>query len=190
MLSDSVHVHAGFKMFSSLPSKAPDGWRVLQLRDITDAGSIAWGSVERSGSFRELASYRLQAGDVLFAPRSPRVSAVLLRDDVDAEPTAASSHFYILRADRTKVAPEYLTWYLNHPRTRQALQVHNQGTHLPFIPAQALRAFDLPLPPLDRQKQIGMIELLAAHEHRLTAEIAQLNDTQRAATTWRAAHSA
>lgn len=190
MLSRFVIVQAGYKLFSSPSQSATSGWRVLQLRDIADDSSIQWAKVDRNGTAVDLAPYRLRAGDVLFAPRSPRVGAVVLHEDVEAEPTAASSHFYILRPDRTKLAPEYLTWYLNHPRTRQMLEAHNQGTHMPFLPAQALRDFELPLPPLHRQHQIAAIESLAAREHRLIAELAQLNDTQRAAFTWHAAHSA
>lgn len=190
MLSDIAQLTLGYKL--SAVGRRPgvgDAWRVLQTRDFDNEGLVNWRLVTAvNDDDRKLEACQANPGDVLFAPRSPRLGAVLLGNDVANPRTAASSHFYIIRVDRQRLLPEYLVWYLNHPRTRDKLDAENRGTHLPFIPMEVIRRLDIALPSVKRQRHIGSIDQLARHERNVTAELAKLHDEQRAADTWRAAH--
>ena len=191
MLSTVADLILGYKLAAADARVAgADAWRVLQTRDLDDDGQINWRLVTVVGAGdRKLQACKVQPGDVLFAPRSPRVGAALMGSDVANPPTAASSHFYIIRADPQQLVPEYLAWYLNHPRTREALAARDHGTHLPFIPMDVIRRLDIAVPSLDRQRHIGAVSQLAAHERRLASAVTKLHDEQRAADTWRAAHT-
>jgi hypothetical protein len=191
MLSEHSKIALGYKL--AVAGRRPiagDAWRVLQTRDFDDDGLVNWRLVATvSDDDRKLKACQTHPGDLLFAPRSPRLGAVLLGNDVANPRTAASSHFYIIRVDRDRLLPEYLVWYLNHPRTQDKLQAENRGTHLPFIPMDVIRRLDIALPSIERQRAIGSIEQLARHERHLAAELVRLHDEQRAAVMWRAAHS-
>lgn len=191
MLADLANIKQGYKLFADrAPTRARGGWRVLQLRDFSDDGEIDWVHVATTDTAEnELTAYSVCAGDVLFAARSPRLGAVLLGADVQERRTAASSHFYQIRCDPEQLVPEYLAWYLNHPRTRAQLQGDNRGTHLPFTPAEVIRRLAIPALPLDRQRHIGALDQLAIRERRLEARLASLHDDLRAASTWGAAHT-
>ena len=190
IISDFTSVTSGYKTFSD-PSHGlfREGWRVLQLRDFTDAGSVQWDRVERLPAERDLGAFEVRENDVLFAARSPRLGALLLDATVMDHHTIASSHFYILRADPAQVAPGYLAWFLNHAETQKTLAAENRGTHLPFIPVHVIRNLPLPLPALELQHRIGELDALAAQERRLINQLDALNTTCRAALTWRAAHT-
>jgi hypothetical protein len=192
MLADLAIIKQGYKLFADrTPSRARDGWRVLQLRDFSDDGEIDWTHVAATDAATgDLGPYYVCAGDVLFAARSPRLGAVLLGADVEARRTAASSHFYLIRCDPEQLVPEFLAWYLNHSRTRAQLEADNRGTHLPFTPAEVIRRLDIPALPLDRQRHIGALDQLALRERQLAAKVAALHDELRAARTWGAAHTA
>ncbi|MHB8837767.1 MAG: restriction endonuclease subunit S domain-containing protein [Gemmatimonadaceae bacterium] len=191
MLADLAVIKQGYKLFANrVPTSTGDGWRVLQLRDFRDDGEIDWVHVATTNAPEsDVEAYYVCAGDVLFAARSPRLGAVLLGADVETRRTAASSHFYLIRCDPEQLVPEYLAWYLNHPRTRAQLQGDNRGTHLPFTPAEVIRRLDIPAIPLARQRDIGALDQLAIRERRLAAQLASLHDDLRAASTWGAAHT-
>lgn len=192
MLANIATIKQGYKLFADRsPTRSREGWRVLQLRDFSDDGEIDWIHVAVTDAAEsDLSPYFVREGDVLFAARSPRLGAVLLGAEVEARHTATSSHFYLIRCDPEQLVPEYLAWYLNHPRTRAQLQADNRGTHLPFTPADVIRRLDIPALPLDRQRHIGALDQLAIHERRLAAKLAALCDNLRAARTWGAAHTA
>lgn len=191
MLSDFADVSLGYKLTADQHRLASgDGWRVLQTRDLDDDGNVNWRLVTSvNDSDRKMEPCQVTPGDVLFAPRSPRLGALLLGTDVANPRTAASSHFYIIRVDGERLAADYLVWYLNHPRTRDVLEAENRGTHLPFVPMEAIRRLDITLPPIERQRHIGAIDRLVRHERQLTAALSTLHEERLAAETWRAAHS-
>lgn len=189
-ISKIAQIESGYKLLPRTVAKNAGGaWRVLQLRDVGDHGRIMWHLVRGSAESSLLSASAVRAGDVLFAPRSPRVNALMLGREVDDHPTAASSHFYIVRTDTGRLDPGYLVWFLNHPRTKRVLEAENRGTHLPFLPIQALRQLDVPLPPIERQRHIAHVDELTRCESELTADLLAEYTTLRAESTWHAVHS-
>lgn len=188
-LAEIVDATTGYKLFSERQGvRSADGCFVLQLRDIDERDEIDWTLVERRPATNGLESFKVEQGDVLFAPRSARVAAIVIGPEIADRLTIASSHFYILRPKADRIRAGYLAWLLNHPQTRRWLATENRGTHLPFVPLNALQQLDVPLPSLDVQKTIVQVDTLRRREHDLTRELLAERDTLIAANTWRLAN--
>ena len=67
--------------------------------------------------------------------------------------------------------PEFLTWFLNLPRTQARIRSLQSGSSVPFVPVEALESIDVPVPSLEMQKKIVEIQRLRAQEERLLGEI-------------------
>ncbi len=188
-LGSVASLRTGYKLYSGKPSdSAGEKWRVLQLRDFDDHGRLLPGMIESAPHSPELAGYSISPGDVLFAGRSTRISAILVGSELPPR-TAASSHFYIVRPQRDSLDPAYLAWFLNHPTTRSKLGALARGTYIPFVPLRELDNLEIPLPPLETQRSIAAISSLSERERALTDQITALNADIRNALTWRAAHT-
>ena len=72
------------------------------------------------------------------------------------------------------VLPEYLSWYLNAPATQAQLAAMAEGTSVRMISAEALKALDVPLPPLAIQRRIAQVAALAEQEQTLLERITTL----------------
>ena len=187
-LANAAVATTGYKLFAERQGvRSADGCYVLQLRDINDRCEIDWTLVERRPVTEGLEWFKVQQGDVLFAPRSNRVSAIAIGSEASDRYTIASSHFYILRPNANQLQAGYLAWLLNHPQTRRWLATENRGTHLPFVPLSALLQLEVPLPPLDVQTTIVQVDTLRRREHDLTQALLAERDTLIAANTWRLA---
>lgn len=82
----------------------------------------------------------------------------------------ASNSFIILKPDVSKVLPDYLAWYLNHPETQQELRLMEQSTsRMPYISQKKLGDLPIDLPELAEQEDISRIY----HLFKKEKEIAQ-----------------
>jgi hypothetical protein len=113
-----------------------------------------------------------KVGDVLLAARGGQ--AVITGDAageglVGAYPTL---DVYLIRPDQTHLDPAYLAAWLSFKPVRSSLQASTTGALIPRIPIGSLKSLSIPLPPLQRQRSIGALFLLAHGEAALLARLA------------------
>ncbi|QFP75790.1 restriction endonuclease subunit S [Deinococcus sp. AJ005] len=109
--------------------------------------------------------YRLQEGDVLMTIRTrPLRAAVVL----DAEtPMMPTQNLAVLRPRSGKVLGAYLAAYLNTPEAQVVLnEEYTQSAATPLLKLSALSGIDIPLPPLELQRQIADLALSFENEER------------------------
>lgn len=115
--------------------------------------------------------------DLLLVLRLPLKLAMLSAEDLAPPDTAliAAGAIAIVRVDQSRADPAFVAWRIRQPHIANELARVNSGTNVQFISMQSIKALELPLPPLEQQRQIaGVID---AHRR-----IETLLDAHRAAT--------
>jgi type I restriction enzyme S subunit len=106
----------------------------------------------------ELTNAQVRSGDVLLNITGDGVTfarACLVPDGI--LPACVNQHVSIVRANPSLVDPGYLVAYLAHPSTKSYIESFNAGGSRRAITKGHIESFQLPLPPLIEQKQIGVI---------------------------------
>ncbi len=118
----------------------------------------------------------LDPGNVLIAAKGFDHFAAVFKGEY--APAVASSIFIVLRnIDQTKVLPDFLAWYINHPQTQKYLNGNAKGTSLPSINKKILSEMEIDLTPIEKQKTIMKVSQLKIKEKRLKNEIEALQET-------------
>lgn len=114
-------------------------------------------------------SHLLRDGDIIIAGKGLRNFAWTYHDKYG--PAAASSLFFVLKVDRTRVIPEYLTTLFNMPQTQAYFHTLGAGSSIPSIRKSELEAFPIKLPPLELQQKAVDIKTLHYKELELSKKI-------------------
>ena len=114
----------------------------------------------------------LKPGDILFMARGSRNFSVLIDKLPDSVLAAAS--FFIVRVSNDKILPEFLYWYLNQTPVENYLKrFSGRGVHMPVVRRTVLESIDIPLPPINTQKQVSEINKLLQKEQELYKKLAE-----------------
>ena len=125
----------------------------------------------------KMRKHLLRDGDILFMAKGSRNVAVVYRSL--AGDAVASSSFIVIRLNvnlNAQILPEYLAWFINHPRTQEILKTHSKGSGIPSIALSGFAELEVYIPPLEKQKTILAIHHLRIKETRLIAEIDRLKE--------------
>lgn len=118
----------------------------------------------------------LGSGDVMVVIKGPNYFAHVYKNTV--YPAIASSAFATLKAlDVAVLLPEYLSWFINHPKTQDQLKASAVGTNIPSISLKTLGELEIPLPPMEHQKNIVKLDSLFRKERWLKARLSSLKET-------------
>jgi restriction endonuclease S subunit len=170
---------AGIRMGATLRGRDatrpdPDGsYRFVRIGDISQEGTLRTGAFVRITPNEPVnEDLWLQEGDVLFPNRGTRTTALAFPH---AEPrTIVGPQFFVLRPDGTRLAPEYLAWYLRSPEAAAHFAARRKGTYVQIVQRKDLAELLVPLPPYDIQKQLVRLSELALNERELSQRLVDL----------------
>jgi restriction endonuclease S subunit len=111
----------------------------------------------------------LQDGDVLFVAKGFRFFATLYKEEFGN--AIASSIFFILRCDTTRIIPAYLVSVLNLPKNLLHFQQSGAGSTIPSIRKNELADFSFNLIPLEQQQKVVALQELYLKDIELTNNI-------------------
>jgi len=159
---------------------APNGVRVIRLQNI---GSGVFLDHDRAYVTREhadtLTRHFAGEGDVVVAALGDGARPAGRACQVpDIGPALVKADCFRVRTDGSIVDSEFLVWFLNSPGTQAIIAGQMRGATRPRVTLGMLKAFPIPLPPLDEQRRI------AAHLRDQLAEIDRAKaalEAQRAA---------
>jgi len=80
----------------------------------------------------------------------------------------AAAPLMLLRVSDDRVIPAYVRWFINHPKTQASLSNLAAGTYVQTVGKAGLEGLEIPVPPLERQRQIAELADLAAQEQKLS----------------------
>ncbi|MBY0244632.1 MAG: restriction endonuclease subunit S [Sphingobacteriaceae bacterium] len=111
----------------------------------------------------------LQDGDILFVAKGFRFYATLYKEDFGN--AVASSIFFVLRCDKTRIIPAYLVSVLNLPKNLLHFQQSGAGSTIPSIRKNELADFTFNLIPLEQQQKVVVLQELYLKDIGLTNNI-------------------
>ncbi len=114
-------------------------------------------------------THLLEEGDILLVGKGMRNFAWTYHRNYG--PAMASSIFFVIKVDRSKVIPEFLTTLFNMPQTQSHFQTLGAGSSIPSIRKSELEAFTIQLPSLELQEKAIAIKQLHYKEMDLSRQI-------------------
>jgi len=114
-------------------------------------------------------SHLLEDGDILLVGKGMRNFAWTYYKAFG--PAIASSIFFVIKADRSRVIPDFLTTLFNMPQTQAYFQTLGAGSSIPSIRKSELEAFMLMLPSLDLQQKAIAIKQLHYQDMEISKQI-------------------
>ncbi len=174
LLKTLVDVRAGHPFRGSVPTADDGNARVIQMRDVSPDGHIAWAQLPRTG-LPPTADW-LHDGDVLFAARGGRNYAVCL-SGVPPQ-TVCSQYFFVLRCKAPSVLPDYLAWTINRAPCQRYLASNAEGTDQLSIRRGVLEDMPIALPSLEQQHQLVALASAARQERRCLEALIQNREQQ------------
>lgn len=111
----------------------------------------------------------LQNDDILFVAKGFRFFATLYKQEFGN--AVASSIFFIIRVDTTKIIPAYLVSVLNLPKNLMYFQQSASGSSIPSIRKNELADFTFNLIPLVQQMKVVALQELYLKDIELTSNL-------------------
>jgi hypothetical protein len=170
-LRQIADIRMGIPFRSRLEHDAEGPIAVVQMKDIDDSDLLHVEDAVRMELADIKEHRRLQPGDLVFRSRGRTNSAALVSADIG--PAVLAAPMLLIRPLPAQVLPEYLHWFINLPATQTLLSTQSEGTSVRMISKAALEALELPVPTVQRQRQIVELANLAATEQQLLDQIAQ-----------------
>ena len=112
--------------------------------------------------------YLVNKGDVLFISRGVRNHAVVVESV--PENTVASATLYILRV-KDEIIPSYLAWCINQSSIQAEVTQVRTGAGTPIVQRKVFQEISIPLPSLEKQKQIAEFNDLMGKERKLREKL-------------------
>ena len=184
-LADVADVFTGYPFRGKVFPEEGGNLAVVQIKDVDAAAGLRLEDLimlrAESGKYDR---YLLSVGDVLFQSRGSRHPVSVVRDGMHG---IAALGIHVIRPSKKHLRPDYLAWFMNHPKTQHKLKEVARGSYIPFIAKGDLAAFSVPIPSLEVQDQIGRIDQLRRQERKLASQLIALLQEQTDAATWAAA---
>lgn len=122
----------------------------------------------------KLKKHILYSGELLFAAKGKDFFAVVY--DGKYEPAVASSTFLVLQVHQSGVLPDFVAWFLNHPKTQSLLWSFAKGSGTPSISISVLENIEITVPDLSKQTSILELDRLQKVEKKLHKQIYNLRE--------------
>lgn len=166
-----AEVRAGHPFRGSVPVSEDGNARVIQMRDVSPEGQVAWASLARTTLASGRAPDCLRDGDILFTARGARNYAVCLSQVPPA--TVCAQYFFVLRCKAAGLLPEYLAWHINRTPSQHYLRHNAEGTDQLSIRRAVLEDMPIAVPTLAHQELLIGLADAAAQERRQLERLIQ-----------------
>lgn len=141
----------------------------LQAKHFDDWGNLT----DQIETFTEIDEknkpHLLKHGDIILAGKGMKNFAWTYEESLG--PAIASSIFFIIKVDQSRVLPEFLTTLFNMPQTQAYFQTLGAGSSIPSIRKSELGAFTVKLPPKELQEKAIAIKQLHYKDMEISREI-------------------
>lgn len=174
-LCDVASVRSGL-VLARKQAKEPTTYQypLLNMRAVRSEGDIDLDQLDVYHAVEFLKpEYLSRNGDIIVRLTAP-YTAILI--DESTSGLVISSNFVVIRMEHQQLLPEYLYWLLNTHRVKQQFYENTTSNMLGAIKAKFLAEFELELLPVEEQRKIAQLHLLAKRESRLLRQLAEEKD--------------
>lgn len=171
-LKDVATLFRGFNV-GSKNKESPDGkFRIVRLSDVQN-GRLVMETISRYHieNKAKVNMYELRKDDVILSIRGSSLKAAVV--PADDEDLLLSQNFIGIRCSN-RLNPNFLKVYLESPLGQYLLTNKMSGTAIPTLSRKDIETLEIPLPPIEEQKQ--MMEQYNAKEIHVEKEIERLKE--------------
>ena len=171
-LGDISDVRSGLVLYRKESNTISEyKYTLLNLRSFNEEGYIEKDKLDIFFSIEKLnPEYLTQKGDVVVRLSRPYTSVLI---DSITENMVISSNFVVIRVNKKYILPEYLVWLLNTKRIKHKIYENTTSNMIGAIKPNFFRDFEFELPPINKQKIIGEINILSKKEYQLMLNLAE-----------------
>lgn len=143
--------------------------KYLQAKNFDDFGNLqndidAFVNIDNKNE-----SHLLEDGDVLFVGKGFRNFAWTYNKSIG--PAIASSIFYVIRPNKLKANPNYITTLFNSQKYQNQFQSMGAGSSIPSIRKGELESIMIEMPKIEIQNKVAYISALHSEEIKLSNQI-------------------
>lgn len=171
LLKDIVEIGSGYTFRERLDAYPDGDIAVVQMKNLGPDDCIKSADLPRVALADLGEKQLLKQGDILLRARGHFHTAAVVTESLG--PAVAAAPLMLMRASPLKVLPEYLRWFINHPRTQAILVNLAVGTHVRTLNIAAIANLEIALPSLEQQHRIAAIAELGQKEKALLHQIAE-----------------
>lgn len=172
-LSQIANISSGYPFRGVIPETVGAQVIAVQMRDVSLSGDINWAGCVTTELTGKRAPDWLQAGDIIVAARGSRNYAVQVKNDaLNASIQAvAAPHFFVVRAKRSAVLPDYLAWFLNQQPCQRYFEQNAEGTLTKSIRRSVLENISIAVPAVDKQHAIVRLANTLKQEQHIVEQL-------------------
>lgn len=160
-----IGIHAGYSFRNKVSADEGGDLSVIQMKNVNYNNCSVDQPLTLIASGRLKDKITLMRNDILFVAKGAKNCAI--EYVLDIPNAVASSAFFILRPDQSKIIPAYLAWYINQPPVQQYLKENVVGTYTPIINKSVIEGITIALPERAIQERIATIDRLRRKEFLL-----------------------
>ena len=168
-LRELAEIRTGYPFRGGVERVREGGCLLVQAGNIDGEAGDMTGPPARITAPANFREHVLHYGDVLMIARGPRNDAATFT--WSGGEAVAASHIIILRTEGRIAFPDYLTWFLNLPKTQAKIRAMRSESTVPFVAVEALGRLRVPVPSIELQNKISGVQKLSTQEQRLMEEI-------------------
>lgn len=163
-LTDIAACANGFTFRKKPRNSRTGNVRVVQIGDVEADGTFDPHTCAKVDMPEPDGKFLLHKDDLIFRGRGAFAAALVPNHD---KPVMAASPLIWIRPDRRKVDPAYLAWFINGPEAQRFFMKAGQGSIVKAVGVRELAQLKIPLPPLEKQRQIVEAANLLEREQRI-----------------------
>lgn len=164
-ISQVVQIIPGVPFRTRIEGEPGGACAVVQARDLRSDGTVDVEGAVRITVPPVSPKAFLLPGDIVFQPRGTRYSVAQVK--ATHQPAIAAAPLYILRADTSRLDPDFLLALLQSSAIQAALRQDAVGTYVPQVPRQAIENLRIELPDLPSQIRLADLARLERRETEL-----------------------
>lgn len=170
-LASIAEVTSGYTFRERLDAYPDGDVAVLQMKNIDSEERVLAEDLPRVMLADLNVRQLLRDGDIIFRARGLFHTAAVLTENLGN--AVAAAPLMLIRVSSSKVLPEYLRWFINHPRTQAKLKNLAAGSYVRTLNKSAIAKLEIPMLPLERQRQIVAIAELGQQEKAILNRLAE-----------------
>lgn len=162
-------ISAGYP-FRGKIDELPEGEvSVIQMRNADPASGIDWQNLSRVKLPRASEKAFLAKGDIILSTRGGRNIAYCIEER--QERVVCSPHFFVIRAKRRTILPEFLAWQMNQKPAQDHFVAGATGSYILNLKREVVEQLRIVVPPLAEQYHIVEFERAAKAERALLTRL-------------------
>ncbi len=172
-LKKIANIQSGYINRGKIKASENGSCLLMQAKDV-DADQLSYrtGALVRFNPKWSGKDRYLKPDDILFMARGARNYSLLI--DKIPDRVLAAACFFIVRIPNPEIIPEYLWWYLNQSPVEEYLKrFSGRAVHMPVVRRAILESIDIPVPPIQVQKQVAVTTTLIMKEQYLYKKLAE-----------------